>query len=178
MVLWLSNILSVALIYVGILAGTYVSVMQQGGIGAIAAKLPFLQGWFDPDRQPWTGDHYWLVCCYDHASHHCTGACTDCLRRTDGSAARNGYLWGALIIFPIGFLCALMGLAAKVAYPNIKATMALPSDHHEPESGLYPVRLWPLCGRLMFPRPVLLLLGAGTLFSIRHLQAISQSPGK
>lgn len=45
----------------------------------------------------------------------------------DSASARKGFIWGAALIFPIGFLCALIGIVARVTSPNITATMALPS---------------------------------------------------
>ena len=132
----LSNILSVTLIYIGVLAGTYVSVMQQGGIGAISAKLPPGTGWFDPVGNLGLATIIgWFVVMITQAITAQGPVQIACGAR-DGKAARNGYLWGAAIIFPIGFLCALMGLAAKVAYPGIKADNGAAEDHHESESGL------------------------------------------
>ena len=160
----LSNILSVALIYVGVLAGTYVSVTQQGGIGAIAAKLPPGTGWFDPIGSLGLATVIgWFVVMITQAITAQGPVQIACGAR-DGSAARNGYLWGALIIFPIGFLCALMGLAAKVAYPNIKATMALPQIIMSLDpvlSGTTLAALW----AADVSTACTLLLGAGTLFS-------------
>ena len=69
-----------------------------------------------------------------------------------------------LIIFPIGFLCALMGMAARVAYPGIKATMALPKIIMSLDpvlSGTTLAALW----AADVSTACTLLLGAGTLFS-------------
>jgi SSS family solute:Na+ symporter len=45
--------------------------------------------------------------------------------KDEGSAAR-GYLLGGLFILPVGFISALLGLAAAISYPGIAARSALP----------------------------------------------------
>jgi len=44
----------------------------------------------------------------------------------DAQAARRGFLLGGLIILPVGFISALIGLAATVLHPGIVPTEALP----------------------------------------------------
>jgi len=44
----------------------------------------------------------------------------------DGKAARKGFLLGGLIILPVGFISAMIGLAAAGLYPGIEAKEALP----------------------------------------------------
>jgi SSS family solute:Na+ symporter len=44
----------------------------------------------------------------------------------DSSSARKGFLLGGLIILPVGFISAVIGLAAAVLHPDIIATEALP----------------------------------------------------
>lgn len=44
----------------------------------------------------------------------------------DAKTARNGFILGGLLIFPVGFLCALLGIIGKVQFPEISATLALP----------------------------------------------------
>ena len=36
----------------------------------------------------------------------------------DAKTARKGFLLGGILIFPIGFLCALLGIVAKVSFPD------------------------------------------------------------
>lgn len=83
---------------------------------------------------------------------------------TSPKTAKHGFLWGALLIFPIGFLCAVMGLAAKVAFPDIQATMALPKiimGLNPVVSGVTLAALW----AADVSTACTLLLGAGTLFA-------------
>ena len=41
-------------------------------------------------------------------------------------AARYKRMRGYNVMFPIGFACAIMGVAARAAHPEMKATLALP----------------------------------------------------
>ena len=160
----LSNIVSMVLIYIGVLAGTYMTVSNQGGIGAIAAKLPAGTDWFGPIGGLGLATIIGWFAVMMTQSITAQGPVQIACGARDGKAARNGYLLGALIIFPIGFLCALMGLAAKVAYPNIKATMALPQIIMSLDpllSGMTLAALW----AADVSTACTLLLGAGTLFS-------------
>ncbi|MHC1762155.1 MAG: sodium:solute symporter family protein [Negativicutes bacterium] len=160
----LSNIVSMILIYIGVLAGTYMTVSNQGGINAIATKLPSGTDWFAPVGSLGLAMVVGWFAVMITQTISAQGPVQIACGARDGKAARNGYLWGALIIFPIGFLCALMGLAAKVAYPGIKATMALPKIIMSLDpflSGMTLAALW----AADVSTACTLLLGAGTLFS-------------
>ena len=160
----LSNILSVSLIYVGVLISTITIVNNQGGIGELAMKLPTGTDWFAPVGSLGLAMVVGWFAVMITQTISAQGPVQIACGARDGKAARNGYLWGALIIFPIGFLCALMGLAAKVAYPGIKATMALPKIIMSLDpllSGITLAALW----AADVSTACTLLLGAGTLFS-------------
>ena len=160
----LSNIVSMILIYIGVLAGTFMSVSEQGGIDAIAAKLPANTDWFAPVGSLGLAMIVGWFAVMITQTISAQGPVQIACGARDGKAARNGYLWGALMIFPIGFLCALMGMAAKVAYPGIKATMALPKIIMSLDpvlSGVTLAALW----AADVSTACTLLLGAGTLFS-------------
>lgn len=160
----LSNILSVALIYVGVLAGTWMTVAQQGGVSAIAAKLPAGTDWFGAVGGLGLATIVGWIIVMVTQTISAQGPVQIACGAKDGAAARNGYLWGALIIFPIGFLCALMGLAAKVAFPGIKATMALPQIIMSLDPVLAGTTLAALWAADV-STACTLLLGAGTLFA-------------
>lgn len=160
----LSNIVSVALIYIGVLAGTWMTVDHQGGIAAIAEKLPVGTDWFGPVGGLGAATIIGWIIVMVTQTITAQGPVQIACGARDGGAARRGYLWGALIIFPIGFLCALMGLAAKVAFPNIKATMALPQIIMSLDpilAGTTLAALW----AADVSTACTLLLGAGTLFA-------------
>ena len=68
------------------------------------------------------------------------------------------------MIFPIGFLSAILGLAAKVQYPDINPTMALPQIIMSLDpvvSGITLSALW----AADVSTACTILLGAGTLIS-------------
>lgn len=159
----LSNIVSVILIYIGVIAGTVMTVSGQGGIAVIAQKLPAGTDWFGAVGGIGLATIIgWFIVMITQ-SLTAQGPVQIACSATDGRAARNGFLWGAVIILPIGFLCALMGMAAKVAYPDIKATMALPKIIMSLDpvlSGITLAALW----AADVSTACTLLLGAGTLF--------------
>lgn len=160
----LSNLLSVAVIYIGTIVGTLMIVAQQGGLTTLAAKLPPGEEWFSPFGglgAPLVLS--WILVFITQTFTSQAPVQVACGAR-DGSAARMGFLWGALLIFPMGFLSALMGLAARVAYPDIRATLALPNiimDIHPVASGLTLAALW----AADVSTASTLLLGTGTLFA-------------
>lgn len=48
------------------------------------------------------------------------------LTSKDDKSAVNGFRIGALLMIPIGFICAMLGIASKALIPNVEATQALP----------------------------------------------------
>ena len=80
------------------------------------------------------------------------------------SAARNGFILGGLIIFPIGFFSAVLGMAAKAQYPDINPTLALPQIIMSLDpfsSGITLAALW----AADVSTACTILLGAGTLIA-------------
>lgn len=160
----LSNILSVGIIYVGVVTGTVMIVARQGGLSAIQAQLPPTVDWFSPvgglGLAVIVGWFAVMITQTITAQGPVQIACGARSART----ARHGFIIGAALIFPIGFLCALMGLAARVAYPQVSATLALPQII---------MSLPPLLGGIILSAlwaadvstACTLLLGASTLFA-------------
>lgn len=122
----LSNILSVTLIYVGVLVSTVTIVSDQGGMGAIRAALPTEVDWFGPLGGLGLATVIGWFAVMMTQTITAQGPVQVACAAVNGKAARRGFLWGALLMFPVGFLCAIMGVAARAAHPGIKATMALP----------------------------------------------------
>ena len=153
----LSNIVSVCLIYVGVLYSCFAAVNNAGGIENIAAQLPPMLDWFDPLAGiPMAVIIGWFITAQGPVQIAC-GA-------RDAKTARKGFLLGGILIFPIGFLCALLGIVAKVSFPDITATMALPKvvmSLNPVASGTTLAALW----AADVSTACTILLGAGTLFS-------------
>lgn len=160
----LSNILSVSLIYVGVLISTITIVNNQGGIGAIAASLPPGVDWFGPVGGLGLATVIgWFVVMMTQAITAQGPVQVACAAK-DGAAAKKGFLWGALLMFPVGFACAIMGVAARAAHPEMKATLALPYMIMSLDpviSGLTLAALW----AADVATACHILLAAGTLFS-------------
>ena len=160
----LSNIVSVALIYVGVVTGTFLTVEQQGGLSTIAAKLPPGTDWFGPVGGLGLATIIGWFAVMITQSITAQGPVQIACGAVNAKAAKHGFLWGALLIFPIGFLCAILGLAAKVAFPSVQATMALPQiimGLNPVISGITLAAMW----AADVSTACTLLLGAGTLFS-------------
>ncbi|MTI66743.1 MAG: sodium:solute symporter family protein [Firmicutes bacterium] len=122
----LSNILNVSLIYVGTIFATIATLKSQGGLGSIALKLPKevpylhpIAGLGLPIILGWFAVMITQTMSLQATVQIACGA-------KDEKQAKNGFIIGGLLMIPIGFLSALMGIAAKAAYPGISATMALP----------------------------------------------------
>lgn len=160
----LSNVVSVALIYVGVVIGTIMTVGQQGGLPVIAAKLPPGTDWFGPIGGLGLATIIGWFAVMITQTLSAQGPVQIACGAVSAKASKHGFIWGAVIIFPIGFLCAIMGLAAKVAFPNVQATLAMPKIIMGLDpliSGTTLAALW----AADVSTACTLLLGAGTLFS-------------
>jgi SSS family solute:Na+ symporter len=124
----LTNLLNVALIYGGIILAALFGVESLGGLESLTARLP-------------EGAHYfsfiegigplqiaiWIVV-VSTANFSFQGALQVVFAARNGAAARNGFIIGALLMIPVGFMAALIGIAAKAAHPEIAdPRMALPT---------------------------------------------------
>ena len=122
----LSNIVSVALIYFGVIAATIVTVSGVGGFSGLASKLPAGQPWFSlKGTFPIATLIGWFVVMITQALT-AQGTVQIACSAKDEKSARNGYIGAAIVIFPIGFLCAIMGMVARVQFPDVAPTLALP----------------------------------------------------
>ncbi len=124
----LTNILNVALIYGGIILAALFGVKSLGGLELFIARLP-------------EGTHYfsliegigplqiviWIVV-VSTANFSFQGALQVVFAARNGIAARNGFIIGAMLMIPVGFMAALIGIAAKAASPDIAdPRLALPT---------------------------------------------------
>jgi len=161
----LSNVLSVVLIYFGILYSTFTVLDRSGGIAGIAAQMPAAQfDWFGPmgglGMSVIIG---WILVMVSQAIS-AQGTVQIACGAKDAKTARRGFIWGGILIFPIGFLSAILGLAAKVQFPDLNPTMALPQIIMSLDpitSGITLAALW----AADVSTACTILLGAGTLLS-------------
>jgi len=158
----LSNVINVVVIYVGIVAGAVLCVRQAGGPAAIAAALPPGEHWLDPVGG--VGGALvgaWFAVMITQAFS--TQAVTQiAFAAKDGRSARLGFVLGGLLIFPVGFICALFGIVAASRFPGITPALALPRTLlalHPLAAGLALAGLW----AADVSTAVGLLLGSSTL---------------
>lgn len=160
----ISNILSVTLIYFGVLVSTYSIIQQQGSWNQFVLSLPEGVAWFDPIAPLGLATVIgWFVVMITQTLT-AQGPVQIACAAGDAKTAKHGFLWGALLMLPIGFLCAIMGMAARVSHPDLNATLALPNMIMGLDpivSGITLAALWAAdigtCSHI--------LLAAGTLFS-------------
>ena len=121
----LTNIINVILIYAGVLLGAFLAVGKVGGFGELVAKLPAEHGGFDLGAIGWGIVIAWfLVMCTTVFSVQSIAQISFAAR--DSKSAKRGFLLGGLIILPVGFISAVIGMAAAILHPGIIPTEALP----------------------------------------------------
>lgn len=160
----LSNIVSVFLIYVGVLYSAYTSVINVGGIDALQAALPQAKQMLSPVAGMSLSAILAFFVVMITQAITAQGPVQIACGAKDAKTAKRGFLWGAALIFPIGFLCALLGIVAKVSFPDISATMALPKvvmSLNPWASGATLAAMW----AADVSTACTILLSAGTLFA-------------
>lgn len=123
----LSNILSVILIYLGILYATMTSVDNLGGLANLQASLPAAPfDWFGPLGGLGLAVVIGWIIVMTTQAITAQGPVQIACGAKNAKTARHGFIWGGILIFPIGFLSAILGMAAKVQFPGLNPTTALP----------------------------------------------------
>jgi len=121
----LTNIINVIFIYLGVLLGAGLAVKKVGGFGNLLENLPAGHPGFDLGAIGWGMIIAWfMVMCTMAFSVQSVVQISFAAK--DASAARRGFILGGMIILPVGFISAVIGLAATVLQPGILATEALP----------------------------------------------------
>lgn len=163
----LANIVSVTLIYIGIIYSAIQSVSNVGGWDAVLSKLP------NPEvmGSPVAGLAFatilgWIIVMITQTIT-AQGPVQIACGAKNAKAARNGYVLAGLMIFPVGFICAVLGVVCKAMYPEMpvaQAALAMPK---------VVMTLDPLAGGVTLAAlwaadvstACTILLGAATLFS-------------
>lgn len=175
----LTNVVNVIVIYVGILLGVVMTVGRLGGLGALARALPPEHPGFSLGGVGGGIVLAWFIVMIT-MTHSTQSVIQVGFAARDERAAARGYLWGALLIAPVGFLSAVLGLAAVVLYPGIVPAEALPRvvlDLHPLAAGLVLAGLW----AADVSTASALLLGSATLVSqdiIKRFWAPHLSPSR
>lgn len=140
----LTNIVNVIVIYVGILLGAFLTVGRVGGVRALVARLPAEHPGFDLWAVGPSVILAWFLVMIT-MTHSTQSVIQIGFATRDRRAASRAYLLGALMIAPVGFVSAVIGMAAVALYPGIVAAQALPRvvlDLSPPAAGLVLSGLW------------------------------------
>ena len=160
----LSNILNIILIYAGIAIATVIQFTKVGGLSGLGMNLPANIPWFDPVAGVGIkGIMSWTVVLVT-VNLSLQSIIQISLGAKDAATARKGFVWGGILMIPVGFMSALLGICAKAAYPTANAALALPQAIVELQpllAGLTLAALW----AADVSTACNLLLSAGTLFS-------------
>lgn len=123
-----SNIMNITLIYVGVIVATFVVLFNEGGWDAAVAMaaanpdVPYMSLW---EGMGVSGILGWIVVMCGN-TNSVQGAVQIALTSRSDKDAVRGFRIGALMMVPVGFLCALLGVASKALYPEGAASTALP----------------------------------------------------
>ena len=121
----LTNVINVIVIYVGVVLGAIMCVDKIGGLGALPSGLPQGHPGFDLFAIGPGLIVAWFIVMM--TTTHSTQAVIQIgFAAKDEKAAARGYLLGGLLILPVGFFAAMIGMAAAVSHPGIVAAEALP----------------------------------------------------
>lgn len=123
----LTNIINVIIIYIGVVAGAIMSILQVGGFENLKLALPANGPWFDPFSGVGIAviAAWFAVMISQCFSLQATVQISFAAKNS--KVARNGFILGGLIILPIGFVSAIFGIVAAAQFPGIVPTNALPS---------------------------------------------------
>lgn len=142
----LANVLNVSLIYVGVTLAGWLCVRTTGGFERMSELLPQGQAYLHPVAGfGWAGIvTFVLIMVTCNISFQATVQIAFAAKNE--REARRGFLLGGLLILPIGFMAALIGVAAKARFPEIEdGTAALPSmvgSLHPLIAGITLAALW------------------------------------
>jgi len=121
----LTNIINVIMIYAGVILGAVMCIVKVGGFGELATKLPAKHPGFDLGAigLPLIIAWFMVMCTMTFSVQSVVQIS---FAAKDPSSASKGFILGGLLIFPVGFISALIGMAATILHPGIVATEALP----------------------------------------------------
>ena len=160
----LSNVLNIVLIYAGILIATVVQFQKIGSMDGLAASLPANVPWFSfIDGVGAATITSWVVTLIT-VNLSLQSILQISLGAKDAATAKKGFVWGGIIMIPVGVLAAFLGICAKAMYPDAQAAQALP----QVIVGLQPLLAGVTLAALWaadVSTACNLLLSAGTLFS-------------
>ncbi len=124
----LTNVLNLILIYVGVIVATVIVLSGHGGWSAIqtlVAAEPEVPYMSLTEGMGWIGIISWIIVMIGN-TNSVQGVVQIGLTGKDDRSAKWGYIIGAVLMVPVGFICALLGVASKALLPEAAAAEALP----------------------------------------------------
>jgi SSS family solute:Na+ symporter len=122
----LSNLLNVSLKYIGIIMATVIGVTHAGGLSTIKAQLPANVPYMDFfDGVGIVGIISWIVVLVT-VNLSLQSIIQISLGAKNVKTAQRGFIIGGLMMLPIGFVSAIMGVLAKSMFPDVSPALALP----------------------------------------------------
>ena len=120
-----SNVLNVTLQYIGITVAAFLILTMAGGIDTVAIQAPSVTSLdFISGVGPMTSVTWIVVLVTVNISLQAIIQIS--LGAKNVQTARRGFIIGGLIMLPVGFIAALLGVIAAEMYPQISPTSALP----------------------------------------------------
>lgn len=120
-----SNILNVTLQYIGITVAAFLILSMAGGIDVVAIHAPSITSMdIISGVGPMTIVTWIVVLITVNVSLQAIIQIS--LGAKDVHTARKGFVIGGLVMLPVGFIAALLGVIASEMYPSISPTTALP----------------------------------------------------
>lgn len=122
----MANLLNVSLKYIGIIMATIIGVRQAGGLQTIELSLPQNVPYMSLfDGVGVLGIISWIVVLVT-VNLSLQSIIQISLGAKDVRTAQRGFIIGGLMMLPIGFVSALMGVIARVQFPDVSPALALP----------------------------------------------------
>ncbi len=124
----LTNVLNLVLIYVGVIVATILVLNGHGGwdaIGALVAAEPEVPYLSLTAGMGWVGILSWVIVMIGN-TNSVQGVVQIGLTGKSDRDSKWGYVIGAALMIPVGFICALLGVASKALLPDAAAAEALP----------------------------------------------------
>ena len=121
-----SNVLNVTLQYIGITVAAFLILGMAGGIDVVAIQAPSITSMdLIGGVGPMTIVTWIVVLITVNVSLQAIIQIS--LGAKDVQTARKGFIIGGLVMLPVGFIAALLGVIAAEMYPAISPTTALPT---------------------------------------------------
>ena len=124
----LTNVLNLILIYVGVIIAAIIVLSNHGGweaIGVLTAAEPDVPYMSFTAGMGWIGIISWIIVMLGN-TNSVQGVVQIGLTGKDDKSATRGFILGAALMVPVGFICALLGVASKALMPEANASVALP----------------------------------------------------